>query len=104
MREENRARDGDADVRAAVILLRQPSALRTRDQSAQLRDAAMNREADGVHRSAARAENIVLHLELLAEPRDPQIGLAAGMLEIVVAQRTRDGEASAKRCGVFGAG
>lgn len=30
-------RDGDADIRAAVTLLRQPSALRTRDQSGQLR-------------------------------------------------------------------
>lgn len=36
-------RDGDADIRAAVTLLRQPSALRTRDQSAQLRDALRRR-------------------------------------------------------------
>jgi uncharacterized protein (TIGR02680 family) len=36
-------RDGDADIRAAVSLLRQPSALRTRDQSGQLRDALRRR-------------------------------------------------------------
>jgi uncharacterized protein (TIGR02680 family) len=36
-------RDGNADARAAVALLRQPSALRTRDQSAQLRDALRRR-------------------------------------------------------------
>lgn len=36
-------RDGDADIRAAVTLLRQPSPLRTRDQSSQLRDALRRR-------------------------------------------------------------
>lgn len=36
-------RDGDADIRAAVTLLRQSSAMRTRDQSAQLRDALRRR-------------------------------------------------------------
>lgn len=36
-------REGDADIRAAVTLLRQPSAMRTRDQSAQLRDALRRR-------------------------------------------------------------
>lgn len=36
-------RDGNADIRAAVTLLRQPSALRTRDQSSQLRDALRRR-------------------------------------------------------------
>lgn len=35
--------DGDADIRAAVTLLRQPSALRTRNQSTQLRDALRRR-------------------------------------------------------------
>lgn len=36
-------RGGDADIGAAVILLRQSSAMRTRDQSAQLRDALRRR-------------------------------------------------------------
>ncbi|MFP3964644.1 SbcC/MukB-like Walker B domain-containing protein [Actinomadura fulvescens] len=37
------ATGSDADIRAAVALLRHPSALRTRDQSAQLRDALRRR-------------------------------------------------------------
>ena len=37
------SKDGDADTKAAVALLRRPSALRAREQSAQLRDALRRR-------------------------------------------------------------
>jgi len=37
------SRDSDADIKAAVTLLRRPSALRAREQSAQLRDALRRR-------------------------------------------------------------
>ena len=61
-------RDGDADVRAAVTLLRQPSALRTRDQSAQLRDALRRRIEEA--RRADPSAGYAVHLRVALDYRD----------------------------------
>lgn len=61
-------RDGDADIRAAVTLLRQPSALRTRDQSAQLRDALRRRIEE--ERRADPSAGYAVHLRAALDYRD----------------------------------
>jgi hypothetical protein len=61
-------RDGDADIRAAVALLRQPSALRTRDQSAQLRDALRRRIEEA--RRADPSAGYAVHLRAALDYRD----------------------------------
>lgn len=61
-------RDGEADVRAAVTLLRQPSALRTRDQSAQLRDALRRRIEEA--RRADPSAGYAVHLRVALDYRD----------------------------------
>ncbi len=61
-------RDGDADVRAAVTLLRQPSALRARDQSAQLRDALRRRIEEA--RRADPSAGYAVHLRVALDYRD----------------------------------
>jgi uncharacterized protein (TIGR02680 family) len=61
-------RDGDADVRAAVTLLRQASAARARDQSAQLRDALRGRIEDA--RRADPSAGYAVHLRTALDYRD----------------------------------
>jgi uncharacterized protein (TIGR02680 family) len=61
-------RDGDADVRAAVTLLRQPSALRARDQAAQLRDALRGRIEDA--RRSDPSAGYAVHLRTALDYRD----------------------------------
>jgi uncharacterized protein (TIGR02680 family) len=61
-------RDGDADIRAAVTLLRQPSALRTRDQSAQLRDALRRRIEEA--RRADPSAGYAIHLRAALDYRE----------------------------------
>ena len=60
-------RDGDADIRAAVALLRQPSALRTRDQSGQLRDALRRRIEEA--RRADPSAGYAVHLRVALDYR-----------------------------------
>ncbi|MCO6008321.1 TIGR02680 family protein [Actinoallomurus purpureus] len=57
----------DADIRAAVELLRSPSALRTRDQSARLRDALRRRIEDA--RRADPSAGYALHLRAALDYR-----------------------------------
>ncbi|GAA4516524.1 TIGR02680 family protein [Actinoallomurus oryzae] len=57
----------DADIRAAVDLLRRPSALRTRDQSARLRDALRRRIEDA--RRADPSAGYALHLRTALDYR-----------------------------------
>ncbi|MEV5704519.1 TIGR02680 family protein [Actinoallomurus sp. NPDC052274] len=57
----------DADIRAAVELLRRPSALRTRDQSARLRDALRRRIEDA--RRADPSAGYALHLRTALDYR-----------------------------------
>ncbi|GAA4635916.1 TIGR02680 family protein [Actinoallomurus vinaceus] len=57
----------DADIRAAVELLRRPSALRTRDQSARLRDALRRRIEDA--RRADPSAGYALHLRAALDYR-----------------------------------
>lgn len=61
-------RDDDADIRAAVTLLRQPSALRTREQSAQLRDA-LRRRIEEARRSDPSA-GYAVHLRAALDYRE----------------------------------
>jgi uncharacterized protein (TIGR02680 family) len=61
-------RDGDADIRAAVTLLRQPSALRTRDQSGQLRDALRRRIEEA--RRADPSAGYAVHLRAALDYRE----------------------------------
>jgi len=61
-------KDGDADIGAAVTLLRQPSALRTRDQSAQLRDALRRRIEEA--RLADPTAGYAVHLRAALDYRD----------------------------------
>jgi uncharacterized protein (TIGR02680 family) len=61
-------RDGDADIKAAVTLLRQPSALRTRDQSGQLRDALRRRIEEA--RRADPAGGYAVHLRAALDYRE----------------------------------
>jgi len=61
-------RDGDADIRAAVTLLRQPSALRTRDQSSQLRDALRRRIEEA--RRADPSAGYAVHLRAALDYRE----------------------------------
>jgi uncharacterized protein (TIGR02680 family) len=58
---------GDADVRAAVALLRSPSALRTRDQSDRLRNALRRRIEDA--RQADPSAGYALHLRTALDYR-----------------------------------
>jgi hypothetical protein len=59
--------DADADVKAAADLLRQPSALRTREQSAQLRGALRRRIEDA--RLAAPTAGYGVHLRIALDYR-----------------------------------
>jgi uncharacterized protein (TIGR02680 family) len=59
--------DADADVKAAVTLLRQPSALRTREQSEQLRAALRGRIE--VHRQADPSAGYGVHLRAALDYR-----------------------------------
>lgn len=61
-------RDGDADIRAAVALLRQPAALRTRDQSVQLRDALRRRIEEA--RRADPSAGYAIHLRAALDYRE----------------------------------
>ena len=61
-------RDGDADISAAVTLLRRPSALRTRDQSAQLRDALRRRIEEA--RRADPSAGYAIHLRAALDYRE----------------------------------
>jgi uncharacterized protein (TIGR02680 family) len=61
-------RDGDIDIRAAVTLLRQPSALRTREQSAQLRDALRRRIEEA--RRADPSAGYAIHLRAALDYRE----------------------------------
>ena len=61
-------RDGDADIRAAVALLRQSSALRTRDQSGQLRDALRRRIEEA--RRADPSASYAVHLRVALDYRE----------------------------------
>lgn len=61
-------RDGDTGIRAAVTLLRQPSALRTRDQSAQLRDALRRRIEEA--RRADPSAGYAVHLRAALDYRE----------------------------------
>ena len=61
-------RDGEADIRAAVTLLRQPSALRTRDQSGQLRDALRRRIEEA--RRAEPSAGYAVHLRAALDYRE----------------------------------
>ena len=61
-------RDGEADIRAAVTLLRQPSALRTRDQSGQLRDALRRRIEEA--RRADPSAGYAVHLRAALDYRE----------------------------------
>jgi uncharacterized protein (TIGR02680 family) len=58
----------DADIRAAVALLRQPSALRTRDQSGQLRDALRRRIEEA--RRADPSAGYGVHLRVALDYRE----------------------------------
>ena len=60
-------KESDADIRAAVTLLRQPSALRTREQSAQLRDALRRRIEEA--RLADPSAGYALHLRTALDYR-----------------------------------
>ena len=59
---------GDADIRAAVTLLRLPSALRTRDQSAELRDALRRRIEEA--RLADPSAGYAVHLRAALDYRE----------------------------------
>jgi uncharacterized protein YPO0396 len=59
---------GDADIRAAVTLLRRPSALRTRDQSAELRDALRRRIEEA--RLADPSAGYAVHLRVALDYRE----------------------------------
>jgi uncharacterized protein (TIGR02680 family) len=59
---------GDADIRAAVTLLRRPSALRTRDQSAELRDALRRRIEEA--RLADPSAGYAVHLRAALDYRE----------------------------------
>ena len=61
-------RDGDADIRAAVALLRQPAALRTRDQSVQLRDALRRRIEEA--RRGDPSAGYAVHLRVALDYRE----------------------------------
>ncbi len=59
---------GDADIRAAVTLLRRPSALRTREQSAELRDALRRRIEEA--RLADPSAGYAVHLRAALDYRE----------------------------------
>jgi hypothetical protein len=59
--------DSDADIKAAVVLLRRPSALRTREQAAQLRDALRGRIEEA--RRADPSAGYALHLRTALDYR-----------------------------------
>jgi uncharacterized protein (TIGR02680 family) len=61
------SRDSDADTKAAVALLRRPSALRAREQSAQLRDALRRRIEEA--RLADPSAGYALHLRAALDYR-----------------------------------
>jgi uncharacterized protein (TIGR02680 family) len=61
------SKDSDADTRAAVALLRRPSALRAREQSAQLRDALRRRIEEA--RLADPSAGYALHLRAALDYR-----------------------------------
>ncbi len=60
-------KESDADIKAAAALLRQPSALRTREQSAQLRDALRRRIEEA--RLADPSAGYALHLRTALDYR-----------------------------------
>jgi uncharacterized protein (TIGR02680 family) len=61
-------KESDADIRAAVTLLRQPSALRTRDQSTELRDALRRRIEEA--RLADPSAGYAVHLRAALDYRE----------------------------------
>jgi uncharacterized protein (TIGR02680 family) len=61
-------KDGDAGIKAAVSLLRRPAALRTREQSAQLRDALQRRIEEA--RLADPSAGYALHLRTALDYRE----------------------------------
>ena len=61
------SKDGDSDTRAAVALLRRPSALRAREQSAQLRDVLRRRIEEA--RLADPSAGYALHLRAALDYR-----------------------------------